>query len=187
MKVLMLIVILVGSLFSLRFLYLTQIEKRANQEALTLIRSEIQKCVNSIKIHYNVYVLRQTIFNIYVHTLEPYEKVVRQLGICKYFRFMLLVEKNIDLVELHFTILGISKEYLDDLQELAFLLGRLLQDFFIERFGCIQYPLVHVSLIEEKKVVFEVAKNAYGNLLIQERVSADEYRNIPNMEDLTDD
>ncbi len=187
MKILILIIVSICLSFSLRFLYLTQIEKRANQEALTLIRSDIQKCVKSIKTHYNVYLLRQTVFNIYVYTLEPYEKAVRQLGICKYFKFMMPIEKNIDLIELHFTILGISKEYLDKLQELALLLERLLQDFFIERFGCIQYPLVHVSHIEEKKVVFEVAKNAYGNLLIQERISADECRNIPNMEELEDD
>lgn len=174
------------TLILLRFFYLTKVRGKSKQKAGLVISDDIQKAYAFTKKHYDIYQLRQVTFMVYCSLLS-FEETVKSLKICKYFKYHHWVDPNKDILELHFSILGISNEYLEKLKELAILLTQLLQDFYVERLGNLEYPLVYVTYIQEGEVVFWVAKNKYGNLLIQERALADDWKDMPNMEELEDD
>lgn len=170
----------------IRFIWLVQMRRYPKKEAVYIIADDMKNIAGSIKKGYWIYTQRQMVFMVY-QDVRPFEETIKNLSICKYFKFSHLVELNRDILELHFVMLSISSGYSEKTPELATLLEKLFQDFYIERLGMIQYPLVHITNIQEGEAVFWVAKNAHGNLIVQQRAYTDERRDIPNTEELLDD
>lgn len=120
-------------------------------------------------------------------SFEPFVKLVLELHICKIFKFLGCIETQNDLWIVRFRIRGIIAEYLNNLDALKILFSELLQDFLIEWFGTIHYPIVYCIYINEGEIDFWIAKNAYGNQKITERKHSDEEHNLPNIGDIEDE
>lgn len=183
MKAIILLVLFLLVLTDLRLLYLTQRKNCPLKEAWLIILADIERAYRYLKEKLHIYISRKTQFLV-IQDLVPFRKSVNDLSICKYFNGSYSVNVNEDIWELHFTIRGISSEYTENLEDLRILLGQVLQDFYKERLGYIQYPFVYVTHIQEGEAVFWVAKNLYGNDLIRKRSDAENQKDAPNTEDL---
>ncbi|MEG0107805.1 MAG: hypothetical protein RR705_03005 [Lachnospiraceae bacterium] len=183
--ILIIVIILVGWM-----LYLVQIKHYSKKESGLIIVDEIERACHFAKRNYNVYQLRQINFSIQQiiqQNMLAYEESVKKLHVCKYFKFSYYECVNQDILVLHMDILGISSEYQSQLSNLGTLLEKLLQDVCISRFGVLNYPLVYLSHVNEGAVSYVIARNAYGNSLVQQRRYSDDRNNIPNMEELEED
>ena len=120
-------------------------------------------------------------------SFEPFVKQVLELHICKIFKLLPFIDKDKDIWLVTFRIRGIVSEYLNNLDDLTILLTELLHDFLIAWFGAERYPFIYCISIREGEIVFWIAKNAYGNQKITDRMKSDEERNLPNVGDIDDD
>lgn len=186
LKVLFGFLVILSLLILLCFLYLTLFKKCTKKETITIIGKNLVEVFEWIKKKYFIYILRKIVFQV-KQDIRPFEDAVKKLNICKYVKGWYFMELSTDILELHFHIIGIADEYIKKLKYLSVLLNQVLQDFYIERLGNLRYPLVYITYIQEGEVVFWVAKNAYGNLLIQDRANADDRRDMPNTEELKND
>lgn len=154
--------------------------------ALNTMWEETKKAYIFIKDRLEIEWLRKTIFLIN-QDIKPFENQVKELHICKYFKFVSYMDLNKDVAEIRFKLLGISGEYKESADDLSVLLCSLFQDFYIERLGTLSYPIVYATHIQEGEAVFQAAKNAYGNQLITARMINDNFSDMPNMGELEDD
>ena len=168
------------------YTYLTKGRGLTPSSALERMGEDTKKICYFIKNKLEIRWQRKEIFFIN-QDIRPFEKQVKELHICKYFKFFSIVDKNRDIAEIRFKLLGISSEYKENTDDLAVLLCNLFQDFYIERLGAFSYPIVYVTNVQEGEIVFHVAKNVYGNQLIAEQAVVDAFQDMPNMEDLEDD
>lgn len=168
------------------YLYLLKGRGLSPSSALNKMWEDTKKTYSFVKNKLEIEWLRKTIFVI-CQDVRPFEKQVKDLHICKYFKFCSYINLNKDIAEIRFKLLGISSEYKENVDDLAILLCNLFQDFYIERLGNLSYPIVYVTNVQEGEIVFHVPKNAYGNQLIGKRAIADSFSDMPNMEDLEDD
>lgn len=172
--------------FTCWYLYLIRVKKLPHGEALDQILLSCSRAWQYIKKCLHIWWLRRTTYLVNQNII-PYESAIKDIKACKYFKYEKWKPHNMDITELHFTIMGITTQYQDNLADLSELLEKILQDFYKERLGPIQFPLVYALPIQKGKAVFLVANNAYGNEWIQERIYADDRKDIPNMEELTDE
>lgn len=168
------------------YLYLSKGRGLSPSSTLNKMWEDTKKTYSFVKGKLEIEWLRKTVFAVY-QDIKPFEKQVKELHICKYFKFYSCMDINKDIAEIRFKLLGISSEYKENTDDLAVLLCNLLQDFYVERLGTLSYPIVYVTHIQEGETVFQVAKNAYGNQLITQRAYTDSFRDMPNMEELEDD
>lgn len=183
---LILLLILLAALFYLLYpLY----EERARQFIKSkYIRAFIagsKKCVKLLKEYARIYYLRSETYAVF-QDIRPYETSVKNLNACKYFKCAGTADIGKDILEIQFRIIGISSEYQSCLKDLSLLLEQLLRDFYTERLG-FQIPYIYVTLLQEGELKIWAAKNKYGNELIQKRSYEDEWKDLPNLEDIEDD
>lgn len=158
--------------------------RKIGKEISSLLNMSFQYFKKQLKIWY----LRSKkflSFPLYTNFIQQ----ITDLHVCKVFKWHSCIEKDNepDIYILTFRILGISVEYQKNLVELGCLISELHQDFIIDWFGCINYPLSYLISIENGFIVFWVARNAYGNQLIKERMALDEERKLPNIGEIEDE
>lgn len=169
-----------------RILYLYEAKKYTAYEIVIVFIDDMQAVSLLIANVIHKWWLRRQKFQ-YIQNIMPYENTIKALKICKYFKFAFWADTDHDIAYLHFNVLSLTQEYRDNLKELSDLLQQILQDFYIERLGNLSYPLVYAMDVQENGAVFCVAKNAYGNEILQERILSIELSKIPGTEELEDD
>ena len=181
-----LILLLRALLFYLLYpLYKERVQKILNAKSLNAFFTFIKKAGTYISNQIRIYFMRSESYAVF-QNIQPYELAVRDLNVCKYFKYAQTADIGRDILEIQFRIIGISSQYQSCLKELSLLLAQLLNDFYMERLGILT-PYIYVALLQEGELKFWVAKNRYGNVLIQKRSAADEWKDMPNTKDLKDD
>lgn len=181
-----LILLLFALLFYLLYpLYKERVQQIINAESIKAFFTMANKAAKYIEKNVRIYYMRSETYAIF-QNIKPFELAVKGLNACKYFKFVRAIDIGKDILEIQFYILGITSEYKSCLKDLSLILEQMLNDFYMERLG-VQSPRVHVILLQEEELKIWVAKNAYGNELIQERVTLDEWKDMPNLGDIEDD
>lgn len=183
---LILIFILLTALFYLLYpLYKERARQFMESKYIRAFITWTKKGIKLLKKYARIYYLRSETYAVF-QDIRPYESSVKNLKVCKYFKCAGTTDIGKDILEIQFRIIGISSEYQSCLKDLSLLLEQLLRDFYTERLG-FRIPYIYVTLLQEGELKIWVAKNKYGDELIQKRSCEDEWKDVPNMEDLEDE
>lgn len=177
--------LLILLLYLLYPLYQGRIQQIINSKSAAAFIIFVKKAEKYITKFIRIYYLRSETYAVF-QNIRPYEAAVKGLNACKYFKFVRTADIGRDILEIQFYIFGISSEYQSCQKDLALILGQLLNDFYMERLG-VHSPCVYVPLLQEGELKIWVAKNAYGNMLIQERAAMDEWKDMPDAGEIEDD